>query len=264
MEEMNLIIKLNESHNEKLEEFLNKNKEINVCIIGCLERFGFDDRLQEIWAEFDEDYNYIAILLRHNTQFYFHSVIEDYDAKGFCEIINDYKEKEQIWGELISITKLLSILTYDKVKFNQFAYLDNLLLIKENTSVIKANLEDAEEIYSLRKTIEEFNDFKTSPASIKAAINSGFGRVYCIKENNKIVASAATTAESKELAMIVSVMTHNNHRNNGYAMSCVYKICKDLIDEGRTPCLFYDNPKAKNIYKNLGFEDIAVWVIVNF
>ena len=259
-----MIIKLNESHNEKLEEFLNKNKEINVCIIGCLERFGFDDRLQEIWAEFDESYNYTAILLRHNTQFYFHSVIEDYDAESFCEIINGYKDKEQIWGELISITKLLSVLTYDKVKFNQFAYLDNLLLIKENASVIKANLEDAEEIYSLRKTIEEFNDFKTSPASIKAAINSGFGRVYCIKENNKIVASAATTAESKGLAMIVSVMTHNNHRNNGYAMSCVYKICKDLIDEGRTPCLFYDNPKAKNIYKNLGFEDIAVWVIVNF
>ncbi|GAA0123472.1 MAG: GNAT family N-acetyltransferase [Clostridium argentinense] len=259
-----MIIKLNESHTKKLKEFLNKNKEINVCIIGCLDKFGFNNEAQEIWGEVDENYDYRAVLLRYNTQFYFYSIIESYDARGFCEIINSYKEKEQIWGELISITKLLSMLPYDKVKFNQFAYLDNLSSINENIPVIKAKLEDIEEVYALRKTIEEFKNFKTSSASIKAAINSGFGRVYCIKSNDKILASAATTAESKELAMIVSVMTNNNYRNKGYATSCVYHLCKDLIEEGKTPCLFYDNPKAKNIYKNLGFEGIAVWVIVSF
>lgn len=264
MEEVNLIIKLNESHSENLKEFLRKNKEINVCIIGCLEMFGFNNIYQEIWAEVDKNHNYKAVLLRYNTQFYFYSIKEDYDAKGFCKIINSYNEKKQIWGELISITKLLSILTYDKVNFNQFAYLDKLSLIKEDASVIKASLEDAEKIYSLRRTVKEFDNFKTSPASIKAAINSGFSRVYLIKENNKVLASAATTAESKELAMIVSVMTDNKYRNRGYATSCVYKLCKDLINEGKTPCLFYDNPKAKNIYKSLGFEEIAVWVIVNF
>ncbi|MEG2918252.1 MAG: hypothetical protein RR891_00580 [Clostridium sp.] len=33
---------------------------------------------------------------------------------------------------------------------------------------------------------------------------------------------------------------------------------KDLL-ENKTVCLFYDNPVAGEIYKNLGFEDICFW-----
>jgi predicted GNAT family acetyltransferase len=36
-------------------------------------------------------------------------------------------------------------------------------------------------------------------------------------------------------------------------------LCLDVLAEGKTLCLFYDNPKAGSIYKRLGFKDIGFW-----
>jgi predicted GNAT family acetyltransferase len=60
--------------------------------------------------------------------------------------------------------------------------------------------------------------------------------------------------------MVVSVMTHPDYRRGGYATSCVSGLCEVLLSEGKSLCLFYDNPAAGNIYKKLGFEDIEKWI----
>ena len=35
----------------------------------------------------------------------------------------------------------------------------------------------------------------------------------------------------------------------------------DLLKEGKSLCLFYDNPKAGSIYHRLGFENIDRWTM---
>ena len=61
--------------------------------------------------------------------------------------------------------------------------------------------------------------------------------------------------------MIVGVGTHPNYRNQGYATKCIVKICKELLDEQKIPCLFYDNEEAAKIYKKLGFQELGKWII---
>ena len=39
------------------------------------------------------------------------------------------------------------------------------------------------------------------------------------------------------------------------------KLFKDVMDEGKLLCLFYDNPEAGRIYKRLGFTDIGMWTM---
>ena len=39
------------------------------------------------------------------------------------------------------------------------------------------------------------------------------------------------------------------------------RLCKNLIDENKIPCLFYDNEEAGKIYKKIGFKEIDQWVI---
>jgi predicted GNAT family acetyltransferase len=95
-------------------------------------------------------------------------------------------------------------------------------------------------------------------------LSDGSGRTFCAKFGGKIAAAASTTAETKTAAMVVSVMTHPDYRRGGYATSCVYRLCRELLSEGKGLCLFYDNPAAGSIYRKLGFEDIGKWITMLF
>ena len=72
---------------------------------------------------------------------------------------------------------------------------------------------------------------------------------------------AKSTAENKTHAIIVGVGTHPQFRNKGYATKCISKICGELLNENKIPCLFYDNEEAGKIYKKLGFIKIGNWSI---
>nr|WP_304362706.1 GNAT family N-acetyltransferase [Bacillus pseudomycoides] len=62
-------------------------------------------------------------------------------------------------------------------------------------------------------------------------------------------------------AMVVGVCTHPSHRGRGYASLILQKMIWDFTQEGRTLCLFYNNPAAGRIYKRLGFKDIGTWTM---
>jgi uncharacterized protein len=65
-------------------------------------------------------------------------------------------------------------------------------------------------------------------------------------------------------AMIVAVCTHSDYKKKGYATECMTKLCRDVLDEGKELCLFYDNPEAGRIYKHIGFVDIGFWMMYKF
>lgn len=41
-------------------------------------------------------------------------------------------------------------------------------------------------------------------------------------------------------------------------------LCKELLNEGKELCLFYDNLDAGSIYKRIGFEDIGFWMMYTY
>jgi hypothetical protein len=43
---------------------------------------------------------------------------------------------------------------------------------------------------------------------------------------------------------------------------CLSSLCRDLLGEGKTLCLFYDNPRAGSVYHRLGFETIDQWLML--
>ena len=68
------------------------------------------------------------------------------------------------------------------------------------------------------------------------------------------LSGASSSAESKELAMIVGVFTEENQRRKGLAKKCVFALSQKLLSEGKTVCLFYDNPNAAKMYEKIGFK----------
>ena len=80
-----------------------------------------------------------------------------------------------------------------------------------------------------------------------------------------LVSVAATTSSSSQSAMVVSVATRKEYRNQGYGSLAVNELCKAAFKDGlKFLCLFYNNPKAARIYKRIGFVDVGQYgMIIN-
>lgn len=252
---------LSDRDNEKLMRFLKKEKAINLFIIGDIENHGYKSDFQKIWGETDESGNFKGVLLKFYQNFVFYSV-GDCQFEEFANLIKTY-QYDVISGEKSSIEKIRKYFgncNEKKMYLAELTKLENYLK-KENIESI--TVDEVEDLLELRKTIEEFSAAVLNAEAIKKDLETKSGRIYCIKKLGKIISSAATTAENKESAMIVTVCTLKEYRNRGYGTQCVKKLCNDLLSEGKTLCLFYDNPAAGKIYKGIGFKETGRWTILN-
>lgn len=87
----------------------------------------------------------------------------------------------------------------------------------------------------------------------------GFGRNYILERDGQIVCHAATYAELSNLAVISGVITREDWRGKGVGTLAVQKLCHDLLQEGKKPCLFYYTEQAERFYRKIGFEEGTGW-----
>ncbi|HSQ90279.1 GNAT family N-acetyltransferase [Romboutsia sp.] len=253
-----MIIKLDNTYHSKVMEYLRKEPEFNLFIIGDIEKYGYDNYFLSIWAGINKRGNIEGILLKYFEFLIFYSY-EKFEVSEFARFINrlDYSE---ISGKAEKLEKLASSLNLEKKRVVNFCKLDNKSKFKSdsrNIKVKKIRFGNINKVVKLYDVIEEFEN--TTADSIKQGLKSGRG--YCIEINRQVVAMAKSTCENKTHAMIVGVGTHPSYRNKGYATKCIIKICKELLDENKIPCLFYDNKEAGKIYMKLGFKELGKWSI---
>jgi len=128
-----------------------------------------------------------------------------------------------------------------------------------------AKPEDSRKIAELTCSIEEFageRNFDEQAGRIAKTIEDKAGRFYFIEADGKYVSTVASTAENSKSAMLVGVCTAPEYRNRGYVTAIMSEMLQDLFKEKESVCLFYDNPKAGNIYKRSGFVDIGKWTML--
>lgn len=255
-----MIRQLTEKDRNIVMPFLKKDSSMNLFIIGDIERFGFETDFQEVWGEFQGD-ALRSILLRYYNSFVFYAE-GDYNVHGFAGIIKNYSRGTQISGKKDIIEQFETVLDFTKKESFYFAECKgDEQLGSTDLPVKKATIEDIDKVYALLKTIDEFNLTDDFRERMKNNLRTNLGRIYYLEVEGKVVATASTTAETPLSAMIVAVATDKSYRKRGYATAVMRKLVRDLLDEGKYSCLFYDNPAAGSIYKRLGFKDIGLWTI---
>lgn len=253
-----MIIKLNATYHDKVMEYLKKEPEFNLFIIGDIERYGYDNYFLNIWADINKKGNIEGILLKY-FEFLIFYANGKYNVDRFYNLVDNMNYSE-ISGKSDSLFELAKKLEITKNRNVNLCKLDNTKYLSDYN--LKANIKkikfgNINKIVKLYELIDEFED--TTADSIKNALRTGRG--YCIEMNRQVVAMAKSTSENKTHAMIIGVGTHPNYRNKGLATKCIVKICSEIMMEGKIPCLFYDNEEAGKIYKKLGFKEIGKWSI---
>ena len=124
--------------------------------------------------------------------------------------------------------------------------------------------DDAERIVEQLGGVPEFATSTFDVERNRETLRNGSGRTWYIEKDGQIISSASSTAENSQSAMIVGVGTLPEHQKQGLASYCMSVLCKELLNEGKMLCLFYDNPDAGTIYKRIGFVDIGKWGMWSF
>ncbi len=257
----NLIKKLTSANEQELNELLKPEALLNLFILGDIENFGYDSDLIDIWGEYNEDSSeLIACLLRFERNFLPYSKTENFNTQGFAEIIKEY-ENFNISG-IPRVTKQFEKYIPDLIEKRHdsfFGKCNNASMMNANREVIirSAKAEDVAEIITMRTEIKEFGEREESEELVIRQLEQGSKRIYYIEQDNRVVSVVESSAENSFSAMITGVATLDEYRGNGFASTLMKRICCDLLAEGKTPCLFYDNPVAGKIYHKIGFEDVS-------
>ncbi|KYG88892.1 GNAT family N-acetyltransferase [Metasolibacillus sp. FSL K6-0083] len=239
----------------------------NLFIIGDIEAFGYDQPFQKIWGQFEGE-ELIAVLLKYESN-YIPYAQGAFDVQGFAAIINSDDEMTELSG-LKHLTDLLEPYIHKELFKKQelyYAKCTELQKIYEEQELQHVELltrDEIEENIALLSTIPEFEGSPITVEGKLRVLESKTGRTYFMREDGVMVSTASTTAENSLSAMVVAVATLENYKKKGYATKCMQKLCSELLDEGKSLCLFYDNPAAGAIYKRLGFEDIGFWNMLRY
>lgn len=244
-------------------EYLSAEPAVNLFLLGDIELFGFDKDFQEVWGSFDEQGVMDGVLLRYNDNFIPYFKEDDFDDEEFRQIIQKYDGNTMISGAERIIKNFADLLPDSKYKSMYFCELTDGTKLKETDEDIKiATKQDAGRIEELMASIEEFERPSTKK-EIEDRIENKSGRIYFIEDGDgKMLSVAQTTAENSQSAMVVGVATAKGYRNRGFMSACLSKLCRDVLSEGKTLCLFYDNPRAGSVYLGMGFETIDNWVMI--
>ncbi|MDC3416796.1 GNAT family N-acetyltransferase [Aquibacillus salsiterrae] len=259
-----MIRPLTKQDDSQCQQLLGKEPAENLFIIGDIEAFGYEQDFQKLWGEFNDAGQLTAVLLKYE-QNYIPYAPGPFDVEGFAEIINNDPDFRALSG-LKKITdqfdgRIDRNITSKRAFYYAKCTSTNQLPAVDANQVKQINLDDVERLGELLSTVAEFSNSMFNPESKKRSLKKGVSRGVYIEEDGQMVSTASTAAENSKSAMIVAVATRDGFKQKGYATKCLTTLCRDVLQEGKELCLFYDNPAAGAIYKRLGFQDIGTWTM---
>ena len=261
-----MIRKLTNEDRKEVLTYLYQDPSLNIFIIGDIEAFGFNQDFQSIYAEFNEDNAYISVLLFYRENAVFYSHIDHFNA----DWLNIIKEHKFLYfsGRKVLLKQIYPYLPEFDYKEMYFSEAKNVKHIpSENSLKIKKleTQEEASKLYTLLSSIDEFTvNSQKRDYFIESKMKSlQMGVTYFIEENDIIISSVAATANTTINAMVIGVATLPSARNRGIASKLMIHLMNEYTAHNKYLCLFYDNPKAGDIYKRLGFKDTEKWVMLN-
>ncbi|MDN4523747.1 GNAT family N-acetyltransferase [Fictibacillus fluitans] len=256
-----MIVKADDTLNQRIVDYLDEEKAMNLFILGDIENFGYKSDFQDIWVDIGNGGDIKGIMLRYFGN-YLPYAKESINAEGFSKVIKDGPPLEMLSGKKEIVEQFQPVFSFTAKKDLYFAELEEKNFTMKGLGrddLTYAAVDDADDIIEMHNSIKEFQRRETARESLVQTLTTKTGRSYFIKKDGKMVASAATTAENSRSAMVVGVCTHVDYRQQGLASRCTAVLCEDVLNEGKILCLFYDNPRAGSIYKRMGFQDIGMW-----
>jgi A/G-specific adenine glycosylase len=179
------------------------------------------------------------------------------ETRVYNDIV-DYLDTQE-WNSVITTGAIKEKLIQSGIQVNvrEGSYLskcDSESWITSTSALVvePLDIQDLDEVVELYKCV--FDGF--APLEyMKSKLEVARGRGYVCRSGGKIVSVAQSDFEKEDYALIVGVATHPDHRGKGFGKACFKRLGEDLIGEGKSLYLIYENDIAGRMYHNFGFSD---------
>jgi len=239
---------------------------VNLFILGDIENFGFDNDFQEVWFQTFKD-QIAGIVLRYHDNLILYSKDLNMDFQEVKTFLDTLKVRV-ISGKGMVMERLHPLVAdrFSKREMSFCELVDSLKLTEDTGEVMIAEKADAMEIAEVYGQISEFaglypSEVETRHRQIANRIESKEGVHMLIRRDGRIVSHANSAAETSVSGMIGGILTLPEYRNQGLANRVISALCKNLVQRGKSVCLFYDNPEADGLFQRLGFQVTNKWTI---
>ena len=255
-----MYVKAKEQDVEKLLTYF--EQDLKNCLYSYIDLKKFGIANPNLTVYFDESEGICCTALKYYEGLQLFDADGKIAAKKTAKLIKDLNS--HIVSSTIDVIEKLYPLLKDTYEMEQ-GYVTEMLSMPEceiSEEVRQAEIGEYDEIAKLICSDEgvgghyEPDELKTQ---LLTRLGEGMGRNYILKRDGKIIHHAATYAELDNLAVISGVITREDWRGKGVGTLAVRKLCHDLLQEGKKPCLFYYTKQAEGFYKKIGFEEGTGW-----
>jgi hypothetical protein len=265
-----MIRRLADNDRAELFALLDREPEINAFIIGDVENYGFESEAQDLWGNVGDGGAIDSVLLR----FYDNLCLYAPDDPRRVEYVKRIRELDArvLSGGVASIDPIADALPFPKIKRTYLCRMNAPDAIDAPAASMPLRTLTPDDMDAMLELYGQVDGLGETPRdSAQAELEAGNARGYWIgaaarddadAERARMVSVARTAAESTRAAVIIGVATHPDSRGLGHATALMAHLCRELLEEGKSPCLFYDNPAAGRIYQRLGFEDVGEYMIL--
>lgn len=244
---------------KKKEEYIKNyiGDNYNKCLYLYLDyiKYGLNNKNIKFWLNIEQN-EIKSIILKYYNGMHIFSKNHDCNYDEIIQLI--LKENPSIiCAERILIENISKFIKNTKY-ITEYGWVRVLSekYICDNSIVEKATPNNFKEISELiiNDHMGEFYNLNELISQMKERDKDNFGRQYIIKQNNKIISSASTTAEIDGIAVLSHVITDKKYRGKGLATKVCSKLCNDLISEGKKIYLINYTDESIGLYDKLGFK----------
>jgi predicted GNAT family acetyltransferase len=238
---------------------------LNLYMLGNLEQLGFQHELSQFWGDFadegGESGQLRGILNRYMTGWDVYG-LPTADWAALAQVIDMHPIQAVRLQD--NPGGVPSILPYLKRYHAAQSGVETLMALTPDQfvpspvppgiTVRRATMDDLPALVAFYARAE--NMTRTAPAVERPLRDT---RLWMAMAGEEILSTALTNAETQDFAMIGGVFTKPSARKRGLSRAVCGALCPDLITSQRQPILYWRNPLAGSVYRQLGFQKIGQW-----
>lgn len=263
---MNLTKLTSDNHKDVIELFGNEVSNY-YFIIEDLIRNDYKGENFHVYGEYDNG-KLVSILLNNFDNVTYYSNF-DRDVDIYKDILN-----KLTFSKLSGDSRLIKkFLPYVKVESDTLSYMGVVKEVKKlrkYPNLVIKTIDSKQEIgkqYDLLLSAEEYKNIlpKSKDEYIEKEserISNSSGRTVYLSVDDEMISSCSTVMEGEKSAIIIGVVTNPKFRNKGYGTEVLIAAFNMLLEEGKYPYLFYNNPAARSVYKKIGMTEVCEWKVV--
>lgn len=262
-----MIRKCTEEDRARLEAYLINESVYNTFILADIADFGFESDFQTVWVEETEE-RISGVYLRFYGNLILYSQENRINQEFLRELFRQFRP-DVIMGKAENIDRVQEILPeYGKNRKDLYLLKEEDFqpMVREQDKTVMTPVvlhalreEEADKAFAFIQTIPEIRGLYTSRQMIYDRIRQKKGTHYALLKEGEVIAHANSAAASEHTVMIGGVAVAPAYRRQGMAGRLVSRLCRDILGQGKMPCLFCDSEEARGLFCSLGFRKAGMW-----